>query len=189
MIKTIPDVTIMDIIKRNISFKSKCYLLYHLWLKRYIPVCFYTRPVTRVIKKQNKQDLVGCEIGVSRGYNAITMLKTLPIGMLYLIDISYEKNTLVRFYNYSRQVRVVSGKSQDVANKIRNDLDFVYIDGSHEYEDVLNDIKLYYPKVKEGGIVGGHDFRIKDVLMAVIKFELDNNLKLHTKKDDWWFEK
>ena len=173
---------------KKVSLKNKCYILYHLWLKRYIPVCFYTRPVTRVIKKQNKQDLVGCEIGVSRGYNAITMLKTLPIKRLYLIDISYEKNTINRLYKYAHRVIVKSGKSRDVVDQIP-DLDFVYIDGSHEYDDVIDDIRLYYPKVKEGGIVGGHDFDKQDVSNAVVNFALHNNLKLHSLKDDWWFEK
>jgi len=187
MIKTIPDFTIRNLLARKISLKSKCYLLYHLWLKRYIPVCFYTRPVTQVIKKQNKQDLIGCEIGVSRGYNAISMLKTLSIKKLYLIDISYEKNTIVRLYDY-KQAIVVSGKSSDVVDKIP-ELDFVYIDGSHEHDDVLKDIRLYYPKVKKGGIVGGHDFDKYDISTAVVNFALYNNLKLHSIKEDWWFEK
>ncbi len=37
-------------------------------------------------------------------------------------------------------------------------LDFVYIDAQHHYEAVRDDIALWYPKVKVGGIIGGHDF-------------------------------
>jgi predicted O-methyltransferase YrrM len=37
-------------------------------------------------------------------------------------------------------------------------LDFVFIDGSHEYEDVKEDIYHWYPKVKKGGIIAGHDY-------------------------------
>jgi hypothetical protein len=36
--------------------------------------------------------------------------------------------------------------------------DFVYLDGSHFYEDVLRDIKLWLPKVRLGGLIGGHDY-------------------------------
>ena len=37
-------------------------------------------------------------------------------------------------------------------------LDFVFIDASHAYEDVKLDIETWMPKVKLGGIIGGHDY-------------------------------
>ena len=46
-------------------------------------------------------------------------------------------------------------------------LDFVFIDASHEYEDVLDDIKAWMPKVKPTGILAGHDYHQKDVKKAV----------------------
>ena len=36
--------------------------------------------------------------------------------------------------------------------------DFIYIDGIHQYQNVLDDIKNYLPLIKEGGIIGGHDY-------------------------------
>lgn len=41
-----------------------------------------------------------------------------------------------------------------------NSLDFVFIDAHHTYKAVTDDIKYWYPKVKEGGIIAGHDFWI-----------------------------
>jgi hypothetical protein len=38
-----------------------------------------------------------------------------------------------------------------------NSLDFVYIDGNHDYKYVLNDIRTWYPKVKPGGVLCGDD--------------------------------
>ena len=39
--------------------------------------------------------------------------------------------------------------------------DFVYIDGLHTYEGVKTDIINYLPLVKEGGVIGGHDYTMQ----------------------------
>ena len=41
---------------------------------------------------------------------------------------------------------------------IDNDFDFIYIDASHEYEDVKRDIQQYYSKLKHGCIMSGNDY-------------------------------
>ena len=49
--------------------------------------------------------------------------------------------------------------SYNVVNNFKdNDYDFIYIDGSHTYESVKRDLELYLPKLKKGGIIGGHDY-------------------------------
>tara|TARA_Y100000004_G_scaffold166817_1_gene198863 strand:+ start:318 stop:890 length:573 start_codon:yes stop_codon:yes gene_type:complete len=37
-------------------------------------------------------------------------------------------------------------------------LDFVFLDASHDYENVLIDLTIWYPKIKKGGYIGGHDY-------------------------------
>jgi len=37
-------------------------------------------------------------------------------------------------------------------------LDFFFIDASHDYKNLTNDINAWYPKVKSGGIIAGHDY-------------------------------
>jgi predicted O-methyltransferase YrrM len=36
--------------------------------------------------------------------------------------------------------------------------DLVYIDASHWYDDVINDINTWLPKIKNGGYLAGHDY-------------------------------
>lgn len=37
-------------------------------------------------------------------------------------------------------------------------LDYVFIDAEHSYEAVTKDIEAWYPKVKAGGTIAGHDY-------------------------------
>ena len=37
--------------------------------------------------------------------------------------------------------------------------DLVFIDAAHDYDSVKQDIELWIPKVKDGGILAGHDFQ------------------------------
>jgi len=46
-------------------------------------------------------------------------------------------------------------------------LDFIFIDASHEYEDVKNDILAWASKLKDGGIFAGHDIGYEPVKRAV----------------------
>jgi hypothetical protein len=37
-------------------------------------------------------------------------------------------------------------------------LDYIYIDGRHDYAGVKEDLEAWYPKLREGGLFAGHDF-------------------------------
>ncbi len=45
--------------------------------------------------------------------------------------------------------------------------DWVYLDGDHRYEEVYRDIDAWYPKVKRGGTLAGHDMNCRGVYDAV----------------------
>ena len=60
-----------------------------------------------------------------------------------------------------------------------NSLDFVFIDASHEYEDVKEDILAWLPKVKIGGVLAGHDYNtFEGVNRAVDEIFNINNLEI-----------
>lgn len=64
--------------------------------------------------------------------------------------------------------------SEKAAKKFKdNTVQFVYIDGLHTYKGVMNDLQLWYPKIKKGYFIAGHDYGSKHhpgVKQAVDKF-------------------
>jgi hypothetical protein len=173
------------------SAKDMMYAIYTNVGKRIIPVSMYVRPMTLVVKSTGKKDLVGVEIGLENGFNARTMLKTLPLKKLYSIDVKVKDRARKLLSGYKGKIEFVENTSEQAATDIPDDLDFVYVDGSHQYEFVKRDIELYFPKVKDGGVFGGHDFDGShiDVCTAVFEFAQKNKYQLHGKHKDWWFIK
>ena len=50
--------------------------------------------------------------------------------------------------------------STHAAQDIRDgSLDFIYIDGNHQFEFVVADLAAWIPKVRVGGIIAGHDYK------------------------------
>lgn len=66
-------------------------------------------------------------------------------------------------------VKPIRMKSVEAANMFEDkSVDFVFIDASHEYEDVKADIAAWLPKVKPGGVLAGHDWNWTEVQRAVV---------------------
>jgi Methyltransferase domain len=66
------------------------------------------------------------------------------------------RERLERFGDRAEFCQMESG---DAAAHVPDDyLDFVYIDANHSYDAVKRDLVLWYPKVRSGGLVSGHDY-------------------------------
>ena len=47
----------------------------------------------------------------------------------------------------------------EAAKHIEDDsVDYIYVDARHDYCGVTQDLQAYWPKLKGGGILAGHDF-------------------------------
>jgi len=150
-----------------------------------------TRPSPIKIFKVNRPIMADClkelgyttgaEIGVARGDHSELLLKTIPGLTLYCVDPweqdskwpnSWHDEALVRLAPFSG-CSIKKKYSTDAARDFSDgSLDFVYIDADHYFMSIAEDICAWFPKVREGGILFGHDFHrsrtchVSDVVTA-----------------------
>ena len=168
--------------------------LKHLYRRTYNRL-FGMRPMIKYIYDHcTFEPLVGAEIGIDIGVNAKNILTHLPMSLLCLVDPferypSHKKKALRRLDKAGGNYLFFHATSVDVAKRLPGAfLDFVYVDAGHKYDDVKSDINAWYPKVKPGGVFGGHDFKARHMGLcrAVFEFALKNNLVVYGKEWDWW---
>lgn len=84
---------------------------------------------------------------------------------------------------YGDRAVPMQGESVQMAAAVEDgSLDLVFIDANHSFPGLMSDLTAWYPKVKPGGWIGGHDWGSKpagtnwDVQGAVDTFIADNQL-------------
>lgn len=147
---------------------------------------------------------VGVEIGVSEGHSAKRLLDH-GVGFLYLIDLWEDYDGLLdkvtpgaflecwrwsAHQEYVNRVRIIRLAAAEAVKCLPVDfIDFVWIDGNHRYEWVKSDLELYWPKIKPGGVLCGHDYVNNppncEVKRAVDEFVAANGLKLELALPCW----
>jgi len=140
------------------------------------------------------KNLLGAEVGVWEGILSAYLLRHLPGLTLYMIDPwqaterdsryarsgdrkaslpqsqfdQAKREALQRTEFAANRRRVLHATSATAAASIEaTALDFVFIDADHSYEGVAEDLQLWAPKVRPGGIVSGHDIDWDGVNRAV----------------------
>jgi len=97
----------------------------------------------------------------------------------------------VRQWNVSHLIHPLRMLSVIAAQQFADQsIDFVFIDASHTYAGVMCDIYAWYPKVRGGGIIAGHDYiRGWDgVIKAVDEFFGPRAIEIHPPQS-WLFRK
>ena len=115
----------------------------------------------------------GVEIGVADGKHSEILCVNNPNLHLYAIDpweqysgyIDYTRGRLDYFYTHATQrlqpynITILRKKSMEaVVDFADGELDFVYIDGAHDFKSVAEDVCDWARKVRVGGVVYGHDY-------------------------------
>lgn len=119
------------------------------------------------------------EIGVYRGHFAEDVLKRCEAVQRYLMidpwrnledwnkpanesDEVFEKifqEAMDRTEVAKEKRKVLRGKTTEVIHQIENEsLDFAYVDGDHTLKGITIDLINIWPKIKNGGFIGGDDF-------------------------------
>ena len=108
-------------------------------------------------------------------------------------DVLHEKVKL-RLQKFSAKLKIIRRYSDDpVVFEViqKKSIDLVFIDGNHEYDYVLRDLRNFYPLLKSGGILLGDDFQTRSntnqngqgrpmVFEAVEQFALETGMKYVT---------
>jgi hypothetical protein len=92
---------------------------------------------------------------------------------------------------FKGQYKVLRMTSEEAAKQFPDEsIDFVFIDGDHSYEGCAKDIDLWYPKLKDGGLLSGHDYRDGrnyGVKQAVHEFAAREGTQFRTGENYTWF--
>lgn len=152
------------------------------------------------------KSMIVAEVGVRGGENAVSLLSLLDIQRLYLVDhypdyseggrnftnseqLGYWIAMFKNIKPFQQRVTLIHQPSTVAACLFEDEIfDMVYIDADHRFDQVIQDIRAWWPRVKKGGFLCGHDFH-RDwpgVQQAVKQFTQENGLEFIQKGiSDW----
>lgn len=134
-----------------------------------------------------------CEIGSYLGESTVIFAKNFknckefitvdPYSLSFNTDGLFNQTTAEQIYNQFLEnikpypfIKHIKKSSVEASKEFSNEyFDFIYIDGCHQYESVLADIKHWKEKVKPGGFISFHDidnFFVKKAIQS--NFNIDD---------------
>ena len=93
-------------------------------------------------------------------------------------------------FGFGHRVRLLRNTSAEAVSLI-DVVEFVYVDGLHDYKSVSFDINRWFEKLLPGGIISGHDFHYDHpgVIKAVMELRDAHDLEVYLTGDSipsWW---
>lgn len=149
--------------------------------------------------KDLPKGLIMAEIGVWAGEASKMFLDSGKIFKFYAIDIwttpqDQANEAEIRFDNnillkYNNVIKYKMTFPDAVARGLIPPLDFVYIDGNHNYAFVKKDINYVLNVMKPNFIIGGHDYSVKykDRVVKAVNEMIGKPDRIY--KDSSWIKK
>ena len=142
---------------------------------------------------------IGAEVGVRFGLFSKTIAKHWK-GKIICVDLwkDREIQEVATVLLSEDRFLLHRNPSTAAAAQYENEsLDWVYIDAGHSFEDIKADYEAWFPKVRTGGIISGHDYGLNDCI-GVKQFIDSLGIEFNLTTDDtfdgvhyqsWWFIK
>lgn len=129
-----------------------------------------------------------CEIGSYTGQSTLIFYKNLnnikelisvdPFSLSFNSDNLFDTNNINDIYKIflnnikpHQNIKHIKLSSEEASKNFNDEyFDFIYIDGCHKYESIINDINCWKTKIKKGGFIGFHDADSQNVVRAVSSF-------------------
>lgn len=136
---------------------------------------------------EHRKTGLGVEVGVQNGFNSLQIAQYWK-DLIVCVDIWPDLEIYQNAQNNLKYTNslLLRGDSLKVAPMFADgSLDFVYIDAGHSFEEVKADYEAWFPKVRKGGIVSGHDYGLNDCI-GVKEFVDQLGIPFHLTTDDFW---
>ncbi len=162
----------------------------------------YTEAVASVDDKKARFVEVGSFLGKSTAFMAVEIINAKKKGLIdfYCVDHwlgseEHQELDVVKksdlYFAFLRNIEPVRSvvhpiraySTEAAASFPDESIDFVLIDASHDFENVLQDLQAWFPKVKVGGVMAGDDFYWEGVKRACTEFFRDYGEIGYGKKD------
>ena len=96
-----------------------------------------------------------------------------------------------RFDRY-KNAKLIRKTSEEASKDFKDEtLDFVYIDGDHNYAPFKKDLEIWYQKLKKNGVLCGDDYGIpfsEGIIRALNEFSFEKKIQFHNVHDSsQWF--
>jgi|LauGreDrversion4_2_1035121.scaffolds.fasta_scaffold11331_3 predicted O-methyltransferase YrrM len=101
-----------------------------------------------------------------------------PYSLIHNSDLLFDEKLVIQIYEQFllnikpyKQIEHLKLSSEE-ASKTQPDnfFDFIYIDGCHQKQSVINDINYWLPKIRKNGFISFHDYDNAGVRSAINEY-------------------